>query len=78
MGVADISVSENQIRLINTCVSAGKTAVYSVRHGFLCKYSVQLLTRIRSKLIQHMVLLYDFLVTVKAAPHESVMRTGQP
>ena len=22
--------------------------------------------------------LYDFLVTVKAAPHECVMRTGQP
>ena len=24
------------------------------------------------------VILYDFLVTVKAAPHECVIRTGQP
>ena len=23
-------------------------------------------------------LLYDFLVTIKAAPHECVIRTGQP
>ena len=25
-----------------------------------------------------MTVLYDFLVTVKAAPHECVIRTGQP
>ena len=24
------------------------------------------------------IVLYDFLVTVKAAPHEYVIRTGQP
>ena len=28
--------------------------------------------------ILHDMLLYDFLVTVKAAPHECVIRTGQP
>ena len=26
----------------------------------------------------HITVLYDFLVTVKAAPHERVIRTGQP
>ena len=31
------------------------------------------------KCIRHKIhVLYDFLVTVKAAPHESVIRTGQP
>ena len=26
----------------------------------------------------NILILYDFLVTVKAAPHECVIRTGQP
>ena len=28
--------------------------------------------------LQNMQVLYDFLVTVKVAPHECVIRTGQP
>ena len=30
------------------------------------------------KMKKYRVVLYDFLVTVKAAPHECVIRTGQP
>ena len=45
---------------------------------YLDDFGLNLLNLINCCTIQFINTQYDFLITVKAAPHECVIRTGQP